>query len=472
MRWSFQNRIQTGFWLLTIIPFVLAFMAFRSTRALVSSADDVRDTHRVIRKLEQVLSQLKDIEVSQREFILTGDEGYLGPYLTGRPNVDRALRELEDMTAANERQHMWMEHLKVLVPQKLDELRRSVELRRSQGVEAASQAVLAGRGTRAIDDIRTVIRNMTAEEERLLYVRTGEQRQSFFRTISLFVALLVFNLALIWMLYYLVKRDTTERKREEQVIRQLNADLERRVEHRTEALRRSNEDLQQFAYVASHDLKEPLRAVSSYTELLARRYKGRLDADADDYITFILDGVRRMNLLIQDLLDYSKAGEIPEESVAPVDTNAVLENVLNSLQVTITEAHASIAADTLPTVACDPMRLAQLFQNLIDNAIKYRGEQNPEVRISASQTESETLFCIRDNGIGIDEKHLNQIFGIFKRLHGKEFEGTGIGLATCKKIVERQGGRIWAESKVGEGTAFFFTIPHETAARAAKAGDV
>jgi light-regulated signal transduction histidine kinase (bacteriophytochrome) len=252
-------------------------------------------------------------------------------------------------------------------------------------------------------------------------------------------------------------------------MREINQELEKRVAQRTEALRRSNEDLQQFAYVASHDLQEPLRMVASYTELLQRRYKGKLDQDADDFIFYIVDGVQRMSNLIRGLLDYSRASGSTDEPLKPVDTERALVTALGNLKASIDAIDAEITYDPLPAVQCHPLRMQQLLQNLISNAIKYRGERKPHVHISAVENEQEIVFTVKDNGIGIAPEYFDEIFGVFKRLHGREYEGTGIGLAMCKKIIERYGGRIWVESKPGEGSSFHFSIPNQTGARAARA---
>ncbi len=235
--------------------------------------------------------------------------------------------------------------------------------------------------------------------------------------------------------------------------------LEEKVKERTAELERSNKDLQEFAYVASHDLQEPLRMVASYTQLLARRYKGKLDSDADDFIDFAVDGATRMRQLINDLLTYSRVntrGKEPE----PTDCKTVLDGTLANLQVLIEESGALITHDRLPTVMADGLQLGQLFQNLIANAIKFRGKEQPKVHVGVGQEDSKWVFSIRDNGIGIDPQYAERVFLIFQRLHTKaEYPGTGIGLAVCKKIVERHGGRIWMESGLAKGTVFHFTIP-------------
>ncbi len=224
-------------------------------------------------------------------------------------------------------------------------------------------------------------------------------------------------------------------------------------------LKRSNEDLQQFAYVASHDLQEPLRMVASYTQLLARRYSGKLDSDADDFIKFAVDGATRMQRMINDLLIYSRVGT-RGGPFAPTPCEMVLEDALSNLKLAIEERRAVITHDPLPTVMADEAQLIQLFQNLIGNAIKFHVKPPPRVHISARKTSEVWLFSVHDNGIGIDPQYSERIFIIFQRLHSKgEYPGSGIGLALCKKIVERHGGRIWLESKPGAGSTFFFTLP-------------
>lgn len=245
-------------------------------------------------------------------------------------------------------------------------------------------------------------------------------------------------------------QDITERKQTEEKLKQTLAELER-----------SNKELEQFAYVASHDLQEPLRMVSSYTQLLARRYKDKLDEDANDFITYAVDGATRMQTLINDLLTYSRIGT-PVRPFKPTDCERVLQNVLNNLKVAIEENGASVTHEPLPTIMADSFQLIQLFQNLIMNAIKFRSKAPPRVHISAERGANEWIFSVRDNGIGIDPQYKERIFMIFQRLHGKgEYSGTGIGLAICKKIVEYHFGKIWVESESGKGAIFYFTFPLE-----------
>ena len=243
-------------------------------------------------------------------------------------------------------------------------------------------------------------------------------------------------------------RDVTERKRAEQ-------ELVRRAEE----LARSNADLEQFAYVASHDLQEPLRMVASYTQLLARRYKGKLDTDADEFIAFAVDGATRMQQLIQDLLAYSRV-TTKGRDLQSTDSRAACDQAITNLREAIAESGTVVTAGSLPTVRADATQLTLLFQNLIANAIKYRNENKPEVNVAATRVEDRWVFSVQDNGIGIEPQYFERIFQMFQRLHTqKEYAGTGIGLAICQKIVERHGGRIWVESECGAGSTFQFTMP-------------
>jgi len=252
-------------------------------------------------------------------------------------------------------------------------------------------------------------------------------------------------------------------------LRELNANLSVELDERrraeqmlaryAEELERSNAELEQFAYVASHDLQEPLRMVASFTQLLGRRYRGKLDQDADEFISFAVDGANRMQHLINDLLAYSRVGTRGKPLV-PTDCNAVFKQARDNLAKAVEETSTVIYQAPLPVVLGDEVQLLQVFQNLIANAIKFRGPDSPQIQVTADRQGTDWVFAIRDNGIGIAPEHQERIFSIFQRLHQRsEYPGTGIGLAICKKVVERHGGRIWVESQPGKGSTFYFSIP-------------
>lgn len=237
--------------------------------------------------------------------------------------------------------------------------------------------------------------------------------------------------------------------------------LELRVKERTAELARSNAELEQFAYIASHDLQEPLRMVSSYVQLLERRYKGKLDRDAYEFIAFASEGAIRMQRLINDLLAYSRVGT-RRKGFEEVNLEAVLAQALENLQLTIKEKNAVITHDPLPLAYGDSGQLTQVLQNLIDNAIKFHGEDSPRIQVSARLEGINCICSVQDNGIGIAPEFVNRLFLLFQRLHTrKEYPGTGLGLAICKRIVERHGGKIWVESIPGKGSTFYFQIPTE-----------
>jgi PAS domain S-box-containing protein len=259
-------------------------------------------------------------------------------------------------------------------------------------------------------------------------------------------------------------RDISERKRTEEQIRQLNANLEERVLERTEALMRSNEELQQFAYIASHDLQEPLRTVSIYAQLLAKRYRGQLQGDADQFIRFIVEGAERMEKLIHDLLDFSRVDARGTDFFARISCEAVLDDAIRNLGSLMEENSATITREPLPVVTGDAVQLTRLFQNLLVNAIKYRSEETPHVHIAARIApeggDDEWLFSVRDNGIGIEPQYAEKVFGIFKCLQPRDkSSGSGMGLAICRKIVSRHEGRIWVDSELGKGATFYFSLP-------------
>jgi signal transduction histidine kinase len=238
-----------------------------------------------------------------------------------------------------------------------------------------------------------------------------------------------------------------------------NARTHRELEQAATELRVMNDDLRQFAFAASHDLQEPLRMVTSYSQLLVKERADQLDPDAALWTGFITEGTQRMGKLLSDLLAYLQLAQIEKESATPIDLNDALEDALKNLRTAMEESGATVSKNALPMVRGQQIHFVELFQNLIGNAIKYRGEAPPRIFVSAKRSDREWRLAVADNGMGIDAEYHRTIFGLFKRLHGRKVPGTGIGLAICQRIVERCGGRIWVESKLGAGATFYFTLP-------------
>jgi light-regulated signal transduction histidine kinase (bacteriophytochrome) len=263
------------------------------------------------------------------------------------------------------------------------------------------------------------------------------------------------------------------RARAEREAAEIRAEMADQLAAANRDLDRANQELEQFAYSAAHDLREPLRKIRIFSELLQKKYKGRLDDEADVYIDYCVQGATRMDQLIKDLLAYAQAPRASSESAEAVDLNTVLAKAVANLQSALEESHSTVSSDPLPTLLVEEIRIQQLFQNLIGNAIKYRRpEEAPRIRISAARRGEEWVFGVADNGIGIDPAYREKIFEVFTRLQPEKYAGTGLGLAICKRIVESFDGRIWVESDVGKGSTFFFAIPlrRDVLAEAAAAG--
>jgi two-component system CheB/CheR fusion protein len=301
-----------------------------------------------------------------------------------------------------------------------------------------------GNGQWNIPKLRELLENILPAHATFRDFEVTHEFEHVGRKVMLLNASEIFNPNAQARTILLAIEDTTDRKQAE------------------EALQKTNAELQHFAYALTHDLQEPLRMVVNFTELLGREYAGKLGKEADQFISYSVEGALRIEALLKALLAYWEVSGREQDGFAPVDCGAVLAKALLNLQAAIAENGAIVTSGSLPTVVAEEVMLTQLFQNLISNSIKYRSEETPRIHVSAERDGEGWLFAVRDNGIGIDSQDADRVFGMFKRLHGSEIPGTGIGLALCKKIIERQGGRIWVESEAGRGATFKFTIPPRT----------
>jgi signal transduction histidine kinase len=462
---TFKGKVTAGFGTALAVLALVGTLAYRSM--LKADEDRLWVTHTllVLDKLDATMIDLLNAETGERGYILTGEASFLEPYNDALRHLDEDEKAVRELTADNPIQQRALDGVGPLISQRMEILRDRIEARNQEGLVAGAEIVRLGPGKEHMDRIRAEVASMKQEENRLLKLRTEEASRSSRNTRIMIAVGGVLGVGFLCIAGAIVGQEMQQRSRAEEAVRKLNDELEQRVANRTaelaeraKDLARSNSELQQFAYVASHDLQEPLRMVASFTQLLAKRYAEQLDSDARDFINYAVDGATRMQTLISDLLNYSRVGT-QGRPLVPTESEAVLNNVLESIKYAVEESGAAIAHGPLPQVLADPLQLSQLFQNLLTNAIKFHGESPPRIRISAERREDDWKISVRDNGIGIAQEHADRIFVIFQRLHTKtEYPGTGIGLAICKKIVERHGGRIWIEPSPGGGTTFCFTM--------------
>lgn len=462
---NFQRKLIAGLAAAGAALLVVAVLTYLSTMANVEDRMWVNHTHVVLETLAAVEIESLNAETLQRGFLLTGGQTYLSGYQSAQARVDERVKELQELTADNPRQQVALIYLEDLLRTKAANLGSHVRRRQEEGLQSGIATVQEGSADRLSEQVSASIRDMREEEQRLLTIRTEELLASSRRTSVVIIAGDTLGFVFLFLAGIVIYKEMSRRAAAETAVRTLNAELEAKVASRTaelaeraRELERSNIELQQFAYVASHDLQEPLRTISSFTQLLAKRYREKLDDKAREFIEYAVEGCKRMQAQINDLLAFSRVGTQGKQ-LLPVSCDAALDRVLKGLKIAIEESKAVITRDRLPLVLADEGQLCQMFQNLIGNAMKFKGANPPRIHISAEVDRAGWRISVRDNGIGIAPEHQDRIFVIFQRLHTKaEYPGTGIGLAICKKIAERHHGRIWFEAAPGGGTTFYFTM--------------
>jgi signal transduction histidine kinase len=403
-------------------------------------------------------SLAEECETGERGFLLTGDERYLTPYQQAKSRLPTEIDYARILTKDMPQFQPRTEHVIDLTNQLFGLAKKTLDTQQKQGFEGALTLFKTGAGQDTMDLLRKSAGELDVDLGKSLS-QTLDRQRSFSRSSFIFfiIGAIIMMCVLLWLynalISYLHGTETAQAELEA-----LNIELEERIAERTRELSQSNEELQQFAYVASHDLQEPLRTITSFTQLLANRYQGHLDADADEFISYIVTSSRRMTDLINGLLALVRLRKLALPR-GPVSIEKLLNDATSSLQASIRESGTRVEHTSLPFLAADSVQITQLFQNLIGNAIKYRRAEDPVVKVSARRDANEWVFAIEDNGQGFDQQYAERIFGLFQRLHGRDVEGTGMGLAIARKIVERHGGRMWAESRLGVGSTFFFSLP-------------
>jgi signal transduction histidine kinase len=398
--------------------------------------------------LDNVQIAVLKMETGQRGYLLTDDKAYLAPYEDGRRTIGAALQTLAEFDPAS----MGLaaeKSIADLATSKSAELDQTLALRRDLDPAAAKRVVETNVGRKIMTALGDQMGDLGLQANSQLNRQEDHIHFEAYLTVGLIIAGLLLSGGLAAASVALLRREIATRHAVETELR------EKQV-----ALARSNGELEQFAYIASHDLQEPLRMISSYTQLLRRRYANKLDDDANEFIGYAVDGTKRMQVLINDLLNFSRVAS-GAKPLVPVDLEEALSDTLKDLEIRIEDCGATVTHEALPTVCADPVQMRQLLLNLIANGMKFQPpERKPAVNVSAAREGRDWRFGVRDNGIGIEPQYNKNLFQIFKRLHSlEEYPGTGIGLAVCKKIVERHGGRIWVESALGKGSTFLFTLP-------------
>jgi signal transduction histidine kinase len=438
-------------------------LAFSLVFFFVNQASEHRETRllevqRLANCIQQLRAEARDAESGERGFYLTGDERFLDPLNLAAAALPEWERQTRAYAADRSSYRPRLERLLAMVDERFNEAWTGVNRKRQGVLTPESLTAHLNREQDTMDQVREIsaslIADLHSEEFALLDSQQAYSRGSF---VFFFTGSLLMVGVIIWLynalLRYLAERDIANAR-----LQSVNADLEARIEERTRDLTQANEELQQFAYVASHDLQEPLRTITSFSQLLAVRYQGRLDAEADEFIGYIVNSSRRMTELINGMLTLVRLRKAPQPTER-VSFERLLEQAEVSLQASIRESGAEIEYGPLPSLVVDPVQLSQVLQNLISNAIKYRREEAPRIEIHARRDANEWIFSVKDNGQGFDPQFSEKIFGLFQRLHGRQIEGTGMGLAIARKIIERHGGRMWASSEQGVGSTFFFSLP-------------
>jgi signal transduction histidine kinase len=504
---AYRSRLGSRAWPLRRSLAVLGVIACLAALVMVGSGalalvklGDARE--RVVSQIDPALREASELsaallsqETGVRGYLIGGDPDLLDPYVRGRAEQDRATAALEPLLAGPQ----------LDLSADLAAVRAAADRWRTGYAEPVIAAVRADRappipaetGRQLFERVRGPLDRLRADLESAAAVSRADLRRTASTLQWVFGLIFAGLVALLVVLAIGLRRvvlrpisdlaagvrrvadgdfDSEVRCTGPREVVELGADVEamrrqivtelaalraasERLDEQARDLERSNTELEQFAYVASHDLQEPLRKVASFSQLLERRYKGQLDERADQYIAFAVDGAKRMQVLINDLLAFSRVGRLVREHVE-VDAADLVDQAIANLSLAVEESGAEITVDDLPRVSGDTSLLTAVFQNLVSNAIKFRGEAPPRIHVGVRDAGSAWEFSVADNGIGIEPEYADRIFVIFQRLHGKEvYPGTGIGLAMCRKIVEYSGGRIWLDTDVREGTTFRFTLP-------------
>ena len=457
---------------------IIGVVTYRSVQSLIAVNQQVVHTEEVLVGLADIRRSLLQVETDARGFLLTGDQAFDAAYRSHRAEIPVKIAKLKEQTVDNQEHQQRFDVLDKAVKSRLDLLEEFVQRRQVLGATVIPEGGV-GEGKRRMEILNAALDDIAGAEQKILEQKLSASEQTG-RQLLLTVLLAIGSLiALVGLVGFLANRDINFRKENEAKLRAARDELEDRVRERTAELsdmntelERSNRELQDFAFVASHDLQEPLRKIQAFSDRLRTVQGPKFDDQGRDYLDRMHSAAERMHTLINDLLTFSRV-TTKAQPFEPTDLDQVAVDVVNDLETTIEQSGGSVTLGELPTIDADAVQMRQLLQNLIANALKFRKPDiKPTVEVKGEIVEEElhgsgqngrgdlVRILVKDNGIGFDEKYLDRIFTPFQRLHGRnEFEGTGIGLAVCRKIVERHGGSLTAKSTPGEGAVFIATLP-------------
>jgi signal transduction histidine kinase len=442
-----KTLIVTIIVIITITMFTTLWFSLDTIREINNSLEKQVHTRTTIITLKDNLHFLLGAETGERGFLITGDPEYLEPYEEALENISITTDKLRWLIDDDPEQIRNLDTLELYIDEQLDRLSTMIAMKKQNNDGYIKDALRKNEGKIFMDRIRRISGKMQAKEIEMFSERQLITSRSIVNAEMVFIGEAIFSLLVTLFLAILIVTELNRRARAEKVLSEMNFELQSK-----------NKEIEQFAFVASHDLQEPLRTISTFTSLLAAKVKDNSDPKIQEYSQTVMAGTKRMSALIYDLLEYSRIGKDARKT--RIDCNKLVKEVLSDMDTALKDNHAKIVVGDLPTVTGYGY-LKSLFQNLLSNALKFQSkEQRPEVSINASDDGRDHIFKIRDNGIGIEKDFQERIFLMFQRLHARtEYPGTGIGLAHCKKIVELHGGKIWVESEPGKGSIFVFTIP-------------
>jgi signal transduction histidine kinase len=459
---GFERRGRQTFLFLGFVPVFLTAVLLGVARQNQADATWVDHTREVLTALDETHDLATRSISSARAFFAVRDESWVADFEQLRSRTQQGLQRLRVLVADNPEQQARVDALAASAGAMFGYVQTNIDLVRSGSAMNSIMETRGEEGRTLIAAFDSQVAQLENVENRLLAERKqGRQRTNALFSVLCICVMLVSAVAALRG-ERMIRRYRDLRDQAEGKLTAANEHLESRVQERTSELTRSNDDLRQFAYAASHDLNEPLRTVGIYSQLLRDRYVSKFDREGTQVLGFIETGVYRMEALLHGLRDYLEIATAPEDHRPLLDLRTAVDAALADLKTSIAECGATVTCGKLPSVRIPLVHARQLFQNLLGNALKYRGDRPPEISIAAEDAGSEWIIEVRDNGIGIEPEYQSQIFELFKRLHtANDIPGSGLGLPICRNIVHRYGGRIWVESERGKGSAFRFTLPRE-----------